>query len=66
MLAIQENTVEITTDDAFVYMMDTTQNDNKQHFGRKPIIIGLRDGIFVEVVDGVAAEDKLRGLEIVK
>ena len=65
-LAIPENTVEITTDSAFVYLMDTTQNDNKQHFVRKPIIIGLSDGIFVEVVDGVAAEDKLRGLEIVK
>lgn len=61
-LTIPESTVEFSGDTAFVYLVT---NQNPQEFMRKPIKIGLSDGINIEVSEGLNADDKIRGNEII-
>lgn len=62
-LTIPESTVTFSNDSAFVYVLkDTT--DHKQVFDKKHIMVGLSDGIKVEVKSGLKKGDKIRGNEI--
>lgn len=62
-LTIPESTVTFSNDSAFVYVLkDTT--DHKQVFDKKHILVGLSDGIKVEVKSGLKKGDKIRGNEI--
>ncbi|MDR1090895.1 MAG: efflux RND transporter periplasmic adaptor subunit [Prevotella sp.] len=62
-LTIPESTVTFNNDSAFVYVLkDTT--DHKQVFDKKHIMVGLSDGIKVEVKSGLSKGDKIRGNEI--
>lgn len=62
-LTIPESTVTFSNDSAFVYILkDTT--DHKQIFDKKHIMVGLSDGIKVEVKSGLSKGDKIRGNEI--
>ncbi|MDR1707473.1 efflux RND transporter periplasmic adaptor subunit [Dysgonomonas sp.] len=62
-LTIPESTVTFSNDSAFVYILkDTT--DHKQVFDKKHIMVGLSDGIKVEVKSGLKKGDKIRGNEI--
>lgn len=62
-LTIPESTVTFSNDSAFVYILkDTT--DHKQVFDKKHILVGLSDGIKVEVKSGLKKGDKIRGNEI--
>ncbi|MFV0537853.1 MAG: efflux RND transporter periplasmic adaptor subunit [Dysgonomonas sp.] len=62
-LTIPESTVTFSNDSAFVYVLkDTT--DHKQVFDKKHILVGLSDGIKVEVKSGLKKGDKVRGNEI--
>ena len=62
-LTIPESTVTFSNDSAFVYILkDST--DQKQVFDKKHIMVGLSDGIKVEVVSGLKKGDKIRGNEI--
>ncbi len=62
-LTIPESTVEFNVDTAFVYLVT---NQNPQEFQRKPIKIGLSDGIKIEVTEGLKESDKIRGNEIIE
>ena len=62
-LTIPESTVEFSGDTAFVYLVT---NEKPQEFKRKPIKIGLSDGIKIEVKDGLLKNDKIRGNEIIE
>ena len=61
-LTIPESTVEFSGDTAFVYLVT---NQDPQEFTRKPIKIGLSDGINIEVNEGLNANDNIRGNEII-
>ena len=61
-LTIPESTVEFSGDTAFVYLVT---NQDPQEFTRKPIKIGLSDGINIEVSEGLNANDNIRGNEII-
>ena len=62
-MTIPESTVTFSNDSAFVYVLkDTT--DHKQVFDKKHIMVGLSDGIKVEVKSGLKKGDKIRGNEI--
>ncbi len=62
-VTIPESTVTFSNDSAFVYILkDST--DQKQVFEKKNIKVGLSDGIKVEVKEGLAKGDKIRGGEL--
>ena len=62
-LTIPESSVEFSGDTAFVYLVT---NQKPQEFQRKPVKIGLSDGINIEVTEGLKENDKIRGNEIVE
>jgi len=62
-LTIPESSVEFSGDSAFVYLLKT---EKPQEFERHPVKIGLSDGIKIEVIEGLKANDKIRGTEIVE
>jgi len=57
-LSVPEAVVEFEGDSAFVYVLTDAE---KQIFDRRPIEVGLSDGINIEVKSGISADDKLRG-----
>ena len=58
-MTIPESSIEFSNDSAFVYILknETPTQIFEKHF----ISIGLSDGVYVEVKDGLSAEDKIRG-----
>lgn len=58
-LTIPESTVEFQGDSTFVYLLK--QEKPKQVFEKRPIEIGLSDGIHIEVKEGLTTDDSLRG-----
>jgi len=60
-LAVPESTVEFNGDSTFVYVM--TDSVPVQKFERRPIQVGMSDGIKIAIKSGISAQDKLRGAE---
>jgi len=58
-MTIPESTVTFAGDSAFVQIVK--QESPKQVFEKHQITTGLSDGIKIEVKEGLAAEDKIRG-----
>ena len=61
-LTIPESTVEFQGDSAFVQLVK--QEQPEQVFEKHPVKVGLSDGIKIEVQEGLAATDKVRGAAI--
>lgn len=61
-LAIPESTLEFSNDSAYVWVL--TDSVPKQEFVRRHIEIGMSDGIKIEVKNGIATTEKVRGMEI--
>jgi HlyD family secretion protein len=59
-LAVPEYTIEFAADSAFVYV-ENPQKESKDKYIRTPVTIGLSDGFFVEIKEGITAETPLRG-----
>ena len=62
MLTIPESTVEFQGDSAFVQLVK--QEQPEQVFEKHPVKVGLSDGIKIEIQEGLAATDKVRGAAI--
>ncbi len=62
-LTIPESSIEFSGDSAFVYVVKT---EKPQQFERKPVKIGLSDGIQIEITEGLSLNDKVRGTEIIE
>lgn len=60
-LALPESTVEFSGDSTFVYVM--TDSVPTQKFERRPILVGMSDGIKIAIKSGITAGDKVRGAE---
>lgn len=60
-LALPESTVEFSGDSTFVYVM--TDSVPTQKFERRPIVVGMSDGIKIAIKSGITAGDKVRGAE---
>ncbi len=60
-LIVPESLIEFSGDSTFVYVM--TDSVPAQQFSRTPVKIGMSDGINIEIKDGIALNDKLRGVE---
>jgi HlyD family secretion protein len=63
-MTIPESTVEFNGDSAFVHLVKAEKP--KQLFEKHAIKTGLSDGIKIEVTEGLASEDKIRGAVINK
>ena len=59
-ITVPESTVEFSGDSTFVQVF-TKQEKKKQLFERRPVKIGLSDGINIEVKEGLALNDQIRG-----
>jgi HlyD family secretion protein len=58
-LSIPESALDLTRDSTFVHVLKTEKP--LQLFEKKPIEIGLSDGIYIEVTKGLTLKDKIRG-----
>ena len=57
-----EACIEFDGNDAYVYVLTSDPADDKnQQFERRPVSIGLSDGYYIELKDGVKAGELLRG-----
>lgn len=61
-LTLPESTVEFNGDSAFVQVVK--QETPEQIFEKRPIIVGLSDGIKIEIKEGLTEKDKVRGAVI--
>lgn len=57
-ISVPEAVVEFEGDDAYVYVLTDEEN---QTFERRQIKTGLSDGVNIEIIDGITADNKLRG-----
>ena len=60
-LTLPESTVEFSGDSTFVYVL--TDSVPQQTFERRPVKLGLSDGIRIAIEDGIAKGDRVRGNE---
>jgi HlyD family secretion protein len=58
-LTIPESSLEFSNDSAFVYRVKT--EIPQQEFEKKQVVVGLSDGINIEIKEGLTLEDKIRG-----
>jgi HlyD family secretion protein len=61
-LTVPESTVEFHGDSAFVQIVK--QEKPEQIFERHPVVTGLSDGVKIEIKEGLAEGDKIRGAAI--
>lgn len=61
-LTVPESTVEFKGDSAFVQIVK--QEEPEQVFEKQPVKVGLSDGIKIEIKEGLAENDKIRGAVI--
>ncbi|MCL1850542.1 MAG: efflux RND transporter periplasmic adaptor subunit [Bacteroidetes bacterium] len=59
-LAVPEYTIEFAADSAFVYV-ENPEKESKEKYIKTPVTIGLSDGFFVEIKEGITAETPIRG-----
>ena len=59
-LTVPEFTLEFVADSAFVYV-ENPQKEGEEKYTKTPVKIGLSDGFFVEIKEGISADTPLRG-----
>ena len=57
-LAIPEGAIEFSGDSTFVYVL--TDSVPAQQFERRPVRVGMSDGIHIAILDGLTAQDRVR------
>ncbi|MBE9488467.1 MAG: HlyD family efflux transporter periplasmic adaptor subunit, partial [Bacteroidetes bacterium] len=59
-LCIPESTIEFKEDKKIVHVLTSDEDDKEQVFEDREIETGISDGINIEIIKGVTAEDKIR------
>ena len=62
-LSVEETAIEFSNDSTFVYKLTSDETAVPQSFERIPVKVGMSDGIYIQVLDGVTEDMKLRGNE---
>ena len=62
-LTLPESTVEFEGDKTYVYMLTSAEGAEEQTFDKRDVKIGLSDGMNIEIAEGVAVGDKIRGVK---
>ena len=60
-LALPESSIEFSGDSTFVYVL--TDSVPTQLFDRRPVEVGMSNGIKIAIKSGITAKDKIRGSE---
>lgn len=60
-LTLPESTVEFEGGKTYVYVLTGAEDAEEQTFDKREVKIGLSDGMNVEIMEGVTAEDRIRG-----
>lgn len=59
--SLPESTIEFEGNKSYVYLLTSPENSAEQTFERREVQIGLSDGLHIEIIQGVASGDKIRG-----
>ena len=59
-LSIPESVLEFEGDSTFVYVIDN-EKFSSDSYTKKAVKTGLSDGIYIEILEGITPQDKLRG-----
>ena len=62
-LSVPESTIEFSGDSTFVYVVQG--DDQSKQYVRQPVVTGLSDGVNIEIKKGLAADQKVRGPQII-
>ena len=62
-LTVPESAIEFSGDSTFVYVL--TGSANEKNYERRAVVIGLSDGVNIEIKKGLTAKDKVRGPEVI-
>lgn len=65
-LSVEETAIEFSGDSTFVYKLTSAEGIIPQTFEKTSVKVGLSDGIFIEIANGVENTAKLRGNETVE
>ena len=62
-LSVPESAIEFSGDSTFVYVV---KSEGTPHtYERKVVVTGLSDGVHIEIKEGLTADDKVRGPQII-
>ena len=59
-LTLPESAIQFEGEKTFVYVM------GENGYEKRPVITGLSDGVTIEIIEGLKADDKVRGPQIIK
>jgi len=62
-LSIEETAIAFEGEETFAYKLTSPEDAKPQNFEKIPVKVGLSDGIFIEIEDGLTNGIKLRGNE---
>ena len=62
-LSVPESTIEFSGDSTFVYVVQG--NNEPKQYVRQAVVTGLSDGVNIEIKEGLAADQKVRGPQII-
>lgn len=62
-MTLPESTVEFEGEKTYVYVLTSPADAPEQTFDKREVEIGLSDGINIEIVSGVTADEKVRGAQ---
>ena len=62
-LSVPESAIEFSGDSTFVYVIGGSPD--KKTYTRRPVTIGLSDGVSIEVKKGLGQKERVRGPQIV-
>lgn len=60
-LTVPESTIEFEEGKSYAYVLTSPEGNDEQTFEKREVEIGLSDGIRVEIVSGITADDRIRG-----
>ncbi len=63
-LTIPESAVEFDGDSTFVYVIN--DEAGQKSYERKPVVIGLSDGVNIEIKKGLTLQEKVRGPQVIE
>ena len=63
-LSVPESAIEFSGDSTFVYVLGATAK-GLQQYQRRPVTTGLSDGVNIEIKQGLKADEKVRGPQVI-
>ena len=62
-LTVPESAIEFSGDSTFVYVL--VGSSDKKQYERRPVNVGLSDGVNIEIKKGLTDKDRVRGPEVI-